>query len=213
MAFCTNCGHQLAEGANFCFECGAKVNKITSACPEEERRSRSQEYVGVILKCSNCGGAVGETDAICPSCGMKITRRSAVSSVTLFMEQLMAIEATRKKPMLGMFSIYAPADPADKKKLSLIRNFPIPNTVDDILEFVMLAIANIDVKISKKSIANSSQGMEIMAAEMPRAISNAWVAKLQQAYQKAEVLFPHDPVFLNIQKIYSAKMVELRMKR
>ena len=25
MAFCINCGHQLAEGAKFCFECGTKV--------------------------------------------------------------------------------------------------------------------------------------------------------------------------------------------
>ena len=25
MAFCTNCGHQLAEGAKFCFGCGAAV--------------------------------------------------------------------------------------------------------------------------------------------------------------------------------------------
>ena len=25
MAFCSNCGHQLADGAKFCFECGTKV--------------------------------------------------------------------------------------------------------------------------------------------------------------------------------------------
>lgn len=28
MAFCTNCGHQLADGAKFCFECGTPVSKI-----------------------------------------------------------------------------------------------------------------------------------------------------------------------------------------
>lgn len=28
MAFCTNCGHQIADGAKFCFECGVKVNQV-----------------------------------------------------------------------------------------------------------------------------------------------------------------------------------------
>ena len=40
------------------------------------------------------------------------------------------------------------ANKADIQKLSLIRNFPIPNSIGDVLEFMMLAIANIDVKLS-----------------------------------------------------------------
>ena len=109
-----------------------------------------------------------------------------------------------------MFSVYAGVDPVDKQKLALIQNFPIPNTVDDVLEFILLAVSNIDVSLSKKSWANNSSGMQILAMEMPRVISNAWVTKMEQVYQKAEILFPDDPTFPKIKKIYTDKMVELK---
>lgn len=217
--FCSNCGTKLNEGAKFCHGCGAAVGAVIPPAPpvieqpaQPKPQERQQEYVGKILKCPHCGGAITERHVICPDCGMEITGRSAVSSVQAFKEQLMEIESHRKKAFGGMFSVYSSVDPADKQKLSLIRNFPIPNTIDDILEFVMLAIANIDVSLSKKSWANSSQSMEIFAMEMPKVISNAWVSKLQQAYQKAEILFPNDPTFKGIQKLYFDKMKELKIK-
>lgn len=214
MAFCMNCGKQLPDGAKFCFECGVPVMQ-TSKNQEHataQTGERHQEYVGTILKCSNCGGVVSETTAVCSTCGMRITRKNAVSSVRDFKLQLMELEGKRKQSVLGIFSLYAPVDPVDKQKLSLIQNFPIPNTVDDILEFVLLAIANIDTSLSKKTWMNSSQSMQVLAVEMPKVISNAWVSKLQQAYQKAELLFPNDPAFSGIQKLYQEKMRELKIK-
>ena len=217
--FCSNCGTKLNEGARFCHGCGSAVGAAPAPAvpappvqPKANPQERQQEYVGKILKCPHCGSPLTERAVVCPTCGMEITGRSAVSSVQAFKEQLMEIESHRKKVLGGFFGAYATADPADKQKLSLIRNFPIPNTIDDILEFVMLAIANIDVSVSKKSWANSSQSMEVFAMEMPRILSNAWVSKLQQAYQKAEIMFPNDPTFKGIQKLYFDKMKELKIK-
>lgn len=223
--FCSNCGTKLNEGAKFCHGCGAAVGAVTPPPvetppvmqpvveqPQNNPNERRQEFVGKILKCPHCGATINERTVICPDCGNQITGKAAVSSVQAFKEQLMEIESHRKKTFGGMFGVYATADPADKQKLSLIRNFPIPNTIDDILEFVMLAIANIDVSVSKKTWANSSQGMEVLAMEMPRVISNAWVSKLQQAYQKAEIMFPNEPTFAGIQKLYYEKMKELKIK-
>ena len=214
--FCSNCGTKLNEGAKFCHGCGFAVGTVTPSAPpvveQPKTQERQQEYVGKILKCPHCGSAVTERTVVCPDCGMEITGRSAVSSVQAFKEQLMEIESHRKKAFGGIFSVYSSVAPADKQKLSLIRNFPIPNTIDDILEFVMLAIANIDVSLSKKSWANSSRSMEVFAMEMPKVISNAWVSKLQQAYQKAEILFPNEPAFKGIQKLYFDKMKELKSK-
>ena len=53
--------------------------------------------------------------------------------------------------------------------------------------------------------------MQIFAMEMPKVISDAWVAKMQQVYQKAEILFPDDPMFVKIKQIYTDKMVELKL--
>lgn len=179
-----------------------------------KKTTRQQEYAGIVLKCPNCGSPIGETTAICPDCGFKITGRAAVSSVQVFSEQLMAIEAGRRKDgltaMLGVG-----VNPADQKKLSLVRSFPIPNTVDDILEFMLLAVTNIDVGLSKNTMMNRYQGgakSGESSLTMPKTISDAWVAKMKQAYQKAEVAFPNDPAFSSIQKIYYDKMKELKIK-
>ena len=54
--------------------------------------------------------------------------------------------------------------------------------------------------------------MEVLAIEMPKVISNAWVQKMEQCYKKAEIAFPKDPAFEGIQKMYFEKMKELKIK-
>lgn len=225
-AFCANCGTQLAPGTKFCPGCGTPVADVSGQTPPPipqmqapqsntygNSETRQQEFAGKVLKCPNCGAVISQTTAVCPECGMRITGQAAVSSVQTFQNQLMALESKRKKSMLGMFNVYAGVDPVDKQKVALIQNFPIPNTVDDILEFMFLAVSNIDVKLSKKSWGNSSSGMQVLAIEMPKVISDAWVGKMQQVYQKAEMLFPDDPSFAKIKQIYTDKMVELKMMK
>ena len=210
MAFCINCGERLVEGARFCHTCGTPVAGVVA----ENNNERKQEYVGKILKCSNCGAVITETTVICPDCGMRITGRSAVSSVQVFKEQLMSIEATRKKSKF--IDIYTQsANPTDTQKLSLIRSFPIPNTVDDIQEFILLAMANIDTKLSKQTAGSKFSSMlnsGNVNLTIQKTISDAWVSKMQQAYQKAEISFPNDSVFLEIQRMYFAKLKELKIK-
>ena len=222
--FCSNCGTKLNEGAKFCHGCGSAVGTVTPPAPpvppvveqpvQPKPQERQQEYIGKILKCPHCGSPINERTVICPDCGMEITGRSAVSSVQAFKEQLMAIETSRKGGLGGVLGVYMAANKADVQKLSLIRNFPIPNSIDDILEFMMLAIANIDVSLSKNTVMNrwnNTQQMET-GATIGRTISNAWVSKMQQAYQKAEILFPDAPAFKGIQKLYFDKMKELKIK-
>lgn len=79
-----------------------------------------------------------------------------------------------------------------------------------------LAIANIDVALSKNTMTNRSQrkmkGSLNVNITMPRTISDAWVAKMQQAYQKAAASFPNESAFAYIRQLYVDKMTELRMK-
>lgn len=182
--------------------------------PVSNSSKRQQEYAGIILKCPNCGATITQTTAICPDCGYHITGQIAVSSIRVYNEQLMAIEGTRKKPGLGsVFGVIA--DPVDHKKLSLIRSFPIPYSLDDIFEFMVLAAANIDVGLSKNTMMNRYQGgakSGESSLTIPKTISDAWVSKMQQAYQKAEISFPNDPLFANIKRIYFDKMKELKIK-
>lgn len=225
--FCTNCGTGLATNEKFCHNCGTAVatnTKVETEQPpaipkesepeivEHNETERKQEYAGKILKCPNCGGVIGETTVICPECGMQVTGREAQLSIQEFENQLMAIENSRKGGRGGFLGVCTPVSKTDIQKLTLIRNYPIPNTVSDILEFVMLAIANIDVNLSKNTLANRGNGCLETSATIDRTISNAWVSKMEQAYKKAEILFPNDPTFAGIQKMYLDKMKALKIK-
>ena len=52
MAFCINCGQELAEGAKFCANCGKAVNG------ENPTTQRKTVYEGQIHKCPNCGEVI-----------------------------------------------------------------------------------------------------------------------------------------------------------
>ena len=111
--------------------------------------------------------------------------------------------------MLGLIN------PVDNQKLSLIRSFPIPNTIDDIQEFMLLAIANIDVALSKNTWNNRHQSKAKRGESglsMPKTISDAWVEKMKQAYQKAIISFANDPAFAYVQRLFLDKMTELKIR-
>lgn len=208
MAFCQNCGKELLAGAKFCSECGTPAGGVQPISNSQ----RQQEYAGKILKCPNCGSPIDGLTAICSSCGFHITNRTVSISVQEFQKELMEIEKSRKNStankILGLWGGKI-EDNADIQKISLIRNYPIPNTVEEISEFIYLAAANINVNLSKKSYYNN-RNTDIYTAE--RNLSNAWVGKMEQLYHKAEASFPNDPAFERIREVYYAKMKELKFK-
>ena len=171
MAFCTECGHQLAEGAKFCFECGAKVNAPSSPRVEQ----RKTVYDGEIHRCPNCGDILDAYESVCETCGYERRGTKATSSVQELARKLEAIESQR--PPKKAASIFTQAftqghiSKTDEQKINLIQSFPIPNTKEDVMEFMLLAINNI-------SGTNSSD------------IRIAWQAKLDQIHQKASMILP-----------------------
>ena len=74
-----------------------------------------------------------------------------------------------------------------------------------------LAVGNIDVNLSKNTMLNNTPGYRQQGG-VQREISDAWVAKMQQVYAKAERTFPNDPAFQQLRDIYLAKMKELKIK-
>ena len=125
MVFCSNCGEKLNDGAKFCHACGAS----TSGIPTQQKRE--QEYAGKIIKCPNCGEVLDSFVTVCPACGYELRGSSASSSVREFAMKL-DNAAT------------------DAKKVSIIRNYPVPNTKEDIFEFMILASTNIIGEQQKK---------------------------------------------------------------
>ena len=223
--FCSTCGARLDAGARFCSGCGAQVAISATSIPAVTRAAsgnpvtRQQEFAGVIVKCPNCGQTISNSDVICPTCGHQITGRAASMSIQQLQAGLMQIENSRRQPKgvlesLVYTSTKRVADEKEiiKKKITLISSYPIPNTIDEIVEFAIMAAGNINVSLSKMSLGNRFDRWGDTDTADDRGLSDAWVGKLQQAYQKADMYFSDKPAFRRIRDIYEAKMRELRIR-
>lgn len=70
--WCTQCGAQLEENANFCHNCGAPC--------EQEIKEEAEDFNGAEFKeetvgyCPNCGAALFPDDAFCNQCGTPVSQ-------------------------------------------------------------------------------------------------------------------------------------------
>lgn len=170
---------------------------------------RQQEYVGKVFKCPHCGEVVNQSDTVCGGCGYHLSGKQAMVSAIDFQQQLLNIEMRRQDRKISLREHREVLDATDKQMIALIKSYPIPNSIEDIVEFFHLAIGNIDVNKSKKSIFNSD---DWDGGSRERSISNAWVGKLQQVYKKAELYFPNEPEFAHIKETYLQMMNDLKLK-
>ena len=157
MAFCINCGQELVDGAKFCGNCGNAVNV------NDSNGQRKEVYDGEIHKCPNCGELLNSFVTACPTCGYEL--RSVKTNSP--------IEVLAKK--------VENASSLDEK-IELITNFYVPNTKEDIYDFFILAVSNLEYNNYDTD--------------------GAWRAKLEQAYHKAKISFGNTNEFEYIDKLY-----------
>lgn len=194
MAFCENCGKQLFDETKFCLECGTYVNK-TKKC------IRNVMYDGEIHKCVNCGEVLSSFITTCPRCGCELRGLKNTSVLTEFVSKMKKIE--RERPHKEKVKNDKVSN-TDAQKIQLIRDFVIPNTKEDLTEFLVFAFSNINERCY-----NSFSNVNKAQSEL----SNAWESKFDQAYEKARILFGDDPDFLKIQDIYDKKETRVRREK
>ena len=223
MMFCPYCGTKLDDGARFCKNCGEAISgndrgdrkfrheEPLSGNPTE----RKTVYEGYLHKCPSCGEVLEAFTTMCPSCGHEIRDAKASTSVRELALKLEIIAAQKmpsfeeKKSVMKMifgkdFKEENEADEALKRfesqkqqeMASLIVNFSVPNTKEDILEFMILAAPNIDVRHGTDDD-----------------VTKAWIVKLDQVYQKAKISMGRHPDFAQIETIYNQKKQELKKRK
>ena len=195
MAFCMNCGKQLPDGAKFCDVCGTATGQVSN------QTNRQFEYEGTIHKCPNCGDIIDAYESVCEACGYEIRDRKASNSIRELAAKIQEIERTRARtkqnPLKTLYFGQSITD-TDKKIVSLVSSFPIPNSKEDLYEFIVLSHSNINVD------AYDTGGNQFKENDARLAISNAWKAKLEQAYQKAKLVFAGDQRMSDIQAMYDS---------
>lgn len=225
MPFCMNCGQKLPDGAKFCGNCGTPQGSLQQPSLDCRAPDYSSNFqYEVMLKCPNCGSSIGKLDAVCPYCGAQVVNREVASSVKRFAEELSRIESEAARNKANNYSLMdrfhtssyknamenAFGNKALERKISFINAFPIPNTVEEIAEFILLAVASIDVEYgtkSKKNTLKARRGFSYDYTDVK--LAKTWVNKMEHAYNKAQLSFPNHPTFLQIKKIYENKMKEL----
>ena len=166
MAFCINCGQELAEGAKFCANCGKAVNNSATT-------QRKTVYDGELHKCPNCGELLNSFVTNCPTCGYELRSVKTNSPVN---ELAKKIEKTTSVA----------------EKIELITNFYVPNTREDIYDFFILAVSNLE--------------------DTNYDTDDAWRAKLEQTYLKAKISFGREPEFEYVDELYK-KTIDKVTKR
>lgn len=196
MAFCSNCGYRLENDAQYCSKCGKAVGVAVSAKPDEKN-----------IHCPCCGRLLSAIEVTCP-CGYEIQGKEASYTIQEFLRKLDEIDK-QKDSKWREFARYLnnSVSVRAERKAEFIRNYAVPNTKEDILEFLLLALPNIDNQILQKRI------LFVMRANQPefksrKIIAQAWLAKFEQVYQKARIVFGNDADFRKIQDIYDDKQVK-----
>lgn len=178
MAFCTNCGQELTESAKFCSNCGMTTNNISNNMNSQ----RKTVFEGEMHKCPNCGEVLKSFASSCPTCGYEVRGAKSSQSIHEFALRIANAET-------------------DAQKISVIRSFPIPNTKEDVLEFIILAATNFNAEQSL-----SDNGIK-------KDVSDAWFTKIEQSYQKAKLLFSGDKDFSKIQSVYEQTCNQIRLSK
>lgn len=181
MAYCSHCGKPLAEGDVFCSGCGHPVTG-GGAGP---LFGREAVWDGRIRRCPNCGEALESLIAYCPSCGCEIRDREASESLSELADRIARVDEM-KNDLPKKEGLFASVDwltqiaELNQQKASIIRSFPIPSDVEEIKEFVILAASSVDAE-------SYSSFQTRHSSSFSREISDAWLAKCEQAMRKARL--------------------------
>jgi len=142
MKFCTKCGNQLSDIANFCDKCGSPVSNAQTPPPipgtnenVADDTKRKEVFVGVKRKCPVCGVEVPAFALTCPD-GHELSGINVSKTSKEFQEGLIKYEG--------------------KEERDFVASFPIPNEKEELGNF-MLMVAS----ILKQDMQNGADQMRV----------------------------------------------------
>jgi hypothetical protein len=171
----------------------ARVYHRSQQAPAQPAQAPVQpRKVKEVRKCPACGAIVESFTTRCAECGYEFRNVEANGGIRRLFEMLNEVETTSREDATGLLEglgrtyadLFAQSfggTKAMRRKKAIIQNFPIPNTKDDILEFLALALP-----LAKKP-GVFDQDME------KREMYPTWKAKCEQVIMKARFSMKNDP--------------------
>ena len=164
---------------------------------------------GDVKKCPACGAIVQSFQTHCADCANEFNNVEANVSIGKLFEMINACENERKEEEISIVSavgsIFAKAygigggDKILEKKKSIISGFPVPNTKNDILEFLSTAIPNAKQKgnfLTRQQPENKSHND----------LAPTWFSKCEQIVMKAKFSMKEDKKVLEEIMLYAKEL-------
>ena len=158
---------------------------------------------GIVVKCPSCGDIVPSFTINCKACGHEfrgVTSRSVILQLQIKLKEIEDYEWKNNQynglngnNKLDHMVLNSIAD----KQTPIIEGFLVPNTKEDLLEFLSLALP-----IGSKQFSWSEKFTH--AADIK--LSKTYKAKAQQCIMKARIAFANDIELLNQIKNYSIQL-------
>lgn len=215
MAWLEDLGKTIGQVAQGVTDAAQTVTGAAQETMDQIRQQREQEQEDA-RKCLGCGQPLNGVEAVCPMCGYELRGSGSDGSIGEFARQLGKIERGRNNTLDAISKTFSgrTANPTDEKIASHIRNYIIPNTKEDVFEFMLLASSNLDAKSvaklqKRKGLFGASNAYQQEREGISEVVLTAWLNKFDQAYQKAKISFGGDSDFRKIQDLYDSKMNEI----
>lgn len=160
------------------------------------------ENAGNIIKCPQCKADIPSFSTKCEYCGHEFRNLERSKTVRDLLDELMSVD--KGKTFFrsgGLFDMASQEDndrmakEATERKVQIINLFPVPNSKEDILEFLSVGIPN--AKQVKKGISSYFSSERWTHASNSNVISQqinkAWKSKCEQIIMKAKFSMKNDP--------------------
>lgn len=143
---------------------------------------------GDVKECPRCGKPVEPMAVKCSACGYEFRNVEALKSSQRLAEKLEAInEAYRGKKVETNMGFGFKQDTTifevGREQVTAIKSFPVPTTKEDLLDF---------------AISMQSRWKSSTMGDDQLGLKSAYKAKYDECVNKAQILFPNDPMFQGI---------------
>lgn len=156
-------------------------------------------------KCPHCANPLNSFITHCEACGYELRNSRTTTALTDLIMQLKKIDehqykksenTSLLKSLIGKdfntddsTAEWQLEEWKEEQKENLIKSFPIPNTKEDIMEFMILTATH----INKDTLKNPNQ------------LTKAWLTKLEQVYTKSKILL-NETDFQVVDALYKNKL-------
>lgn len=184
-----------------------QVNQTNQQTTPLEKKSNKE---GDIKKCPACGSPVQSFNIKCGDCGHEFRNIETVNSVKLFFSKMNELESQRNEDTLtSSFSsamsatAFGGESKVDRQKREMIANFPIPNSKEDFLEFLTLALPK---AIESGSWFTKNFGQGAWEHRRHNQFAKVWKTKCEQIIMKARLSMKEDKKTLDEVEYYAKQL-------